>query len=114
MSVRASAMIYPPDELLDDLQSALPPEQAAKSPLPHVMEAAEAIRRSPQSPALNGHTSPSYARLSGEVREDERLFYDRIQDGATERYEMPPDEDPRASTTSQVRIETTNSSCVRV
>ncbi len=98
-------MINPPDDLLEDLQSALPPEQIAKSPLPHVVEAAEAIRRRSPSPAHNGHTSPSYGRLGGpEDRGDDRVYYDRIKDDSSERYEMPVDDDPRASTLSQVCV----------
>lgn len=106
-------MYDPPDDLLEDLQSALPPEQIAKSPLPHVMAAAEAIRK-PVSPELNGQTSPGYDPLVRGEGGEEQLFYDRVRDGSTERYEMPPlDEDSRASTMSQVSTIVRCCICIR-
>lgn len=84
-------MINPPDELLADLQSALPPETKAPTPPPNALQG-----KSP-SPAVNGHVSPAYDTV-----------YDRPDESSHfSGYEMPPQsplglEGSRASTSSQV------------
>ena len=100
-------MIKPPDELLEDLQSALPPEQVAKSPTPRIIAAAEAIRRSP-SPTFNGQTSPSYDPLEvkGHMYDDIDKMPELSDSGG---YELPvrggsAERESRDSTLSQVSV----------
>ena len=86
-------MINPPDELLEDLHSALPPEAKSQSPNPA------------KGPAVNGHTSPSYDSLP-DPHYDTADHPELLAHG----YEMPVspshdgsvEPDARVSTTSQV------------
>ena len=61
-------MINPPDDLLADLQSALPPEQQqGQSPLPSSSAAATSLGSSHSNGGppinINGHTSPPHDHL---------------------------------------------------
>ena len=58
-------MINPPDDLLADLQSALPPEQQAQSPLPAAAMSSGPSHSSNSGPPMpvNGHTSPPHDHL---------------------------------------------------
>ena len=57
-------MINPPDDLLEDLQSALPPEQQAYSPLQGVTSSGRSSSRSNGRPVdVNGFTSPPHDHL---------------------------------------------------
>lgn len=56
-------MINPPDELLADLQSALPPEQQVTSPPEDAPAGSSAMGHSNGGPPFNGHTSPPHDHL---------------------------------------------------
>ena len=83
-------MINPPDELLADLQSALPPEQQTQSPLPMADGAAPPISselsHSNGRPPVNGHATSDH-------------LYDRTEDSGMN---VPPERASGASTVSQV------------
>ena len=86
-------MINPPDELLADLQSALPPEQQAPSPLPSAGGTAPPVSSEPRAsnggPPVNGHVSPPHDHL-----------YDRTEHAGMN---VPPERASIASTVSQER-----------
>lgn len=80
-------MINPPDDLLADLQSALPPEQQTQSPLPTVAAGSGSTSYSNGAPSVNGHTSPPHDHL-----------YDHTEHPGMS---VPPERASVASTVSQ-------------
>ena len=85
-------MINPPDDLLADLQSALPPEQQTQSPLPSAngaaLSASSELSHSNGGPPVNGHDH----------------LYDRTEHSGMNVH-VPPERASVASTVSQVYME---------
>ena len=83
-------MINPPDDLLADLQSALPPEQQTQSPLPSASGAAPPVSSELShfngGPPVNGHASSDH-------------LYNRTEHPGMS---VPPERASVASTVSQV------------
>ena len=89
-------MINPPDELLEDLEAALPPETYHQQSRPQ----SENFKRSP-SPAMNGHTSPFYDPLPPAQPDPDQPHG----------YEMPMMSPRETSTERESRVSTASQVC---